>query len=159
VPKKRAYGRGTGVPNPIDVHVGKRASMRRRLLGMSHGRMSRALGLTFQQVQKYETGANRISASRLSQIADILGVSISFFFSGLQPDDRSVPPEERALRERMESPEAINLIRFYCAIPDEHVRRQFLEMVKAVAAQKPTPIPEAPMRSLRARRKKRLAAC
>jgi len=135
--QRRAYGRGTGVPNPVDVHVGKRISMRRRLLGMSQGSMAQALGLTFQQVQKYETGSNRVSASRLSQIADILAVPISFFFADLQRDDRSETPEERASRECMESPEAISLIRFYYGIPDKRVRRQFLEMVKVVAAQKP----------------------
>jgi len=136
-PTKRAYGRGTGIPNPIDVHVGKRVSMRRRLLGMSQGSMAAALGLTFQQVQKYETAANRVSASRLSQIAGILGVPIPFFYQDMQPVDQLGTVEERVSRERMESPEAISLIRFYYGIPDERVRRQFLEMVKAVAAQKP----------------------
>jgi len=158
-PTKRAYGRGTGVPNPIDVHVGKRVSMRRRLSGMSQGSLAAALGLTFQQVQKYETGANRISASRLSQIAGILGVPVSYFFQGLRPDDKAGTAEERASRELMEGPEAISLIRFYYAIPHERVRRQFLEMVKAVAAQKTlqdgAPLPEAPARARGGRRVRR----
>jgi transcriptional regulator with XRE-family HTH domain len=125
------YGRGTGIPNPIDVHVGKRIRTRRLLLGMNQETLANALGLTFQQVQKYEHGANRVSASRLSAMADILGVPISFFFSDL--DDPSATPEERESRERMERPETIELIRLYYAIPDQRVRRQFLEMVKAVA--------------------------
>src|SRR5580704_10009108 len=81
------YGRGTGIPNPIDVHVGKRIRMRRLLLGMNQETLATALGLTFQQVQKYEGGANRVSASRLSAMADILDVPISYFFSDLQTDD------------------------------------------------------------------------
>jgi transcriptional regulator with XRE-family HTH domain len=127
------YGRGTGIPNPIDVHVGKRIRMRRLFLGMNQETLANALGLTFQQVQKYEGGANRVSASRLSAMSDILGVPISFFFGDLQLDDTSGTPEEREARERMERPETIELIRLYYAIPDQRVRQQFLEMVKAVA--------------------------
>ncbi|HXO01941.1 MAG TPA: helix-turn-helix transcriptional regulator [Stellaceae bacterium] len=128
------YGRGTGIPNPIDVHVGKRIRMRRLLLGMNQETLANALDLTFQQVQKYEGGANRVSASRLSAMAEILGVPISFFFGDLQPSDSTQTPEEREARERMERPETIELIRLYYAIPDVNVRQQFLEMVKAVAA-------------------------
>lgn len=128
------YGRGTGIPNPIDVHVGKRIRMRRLFLGMNQETLANALGLTFQQVQKYEGGANRVSASRLSAMADILGVPISFFFSDLQTEDDNQTPAEQEARERMERPETIELIRLYYAIPDEAVRNRFLEMVKAVAA-------------------------
>src|SRR6185312_16506563 len=70
------YGRGTGIPNPTDVHVGKRIRMRRLLLGMNQETLANALGLTFQQVQKYEGGANRVSASRLKQVSEILDVPI-----------------------------------------------------------------------------------
>ena len=84
------YGRGTGVPNPIDVHVGGRIRMRRLLLGMNQETLANALGLTFQQVQKYEGGANRVSASRLSAMADILSVPISYFFGDLRPDDAEI---------------------------------------------------------------------
>jgi transcriptional regulator with XRE-family HTH domain len=129
----RRYGRGTGIPNPIDVHVGKRIRMRRLFLGMNQETLANALGLTFQQVQKYEGGANRVSASRLSAMADILGVPISFFFGDLLLDDKSETPEERESRERMERPETIELLRLYYAIVDQRVRQQFLEMVKAVA--------------------------
>ena len=128
------YGRGTGVPNPIDVHVGARIRMRRLLLGMNQETLANALGLTFQQVQKYEGGANRVSASRLSAMAEILGVPISYFFGDLRPDDAELSPADRQWREHLQKPETIEFIRLYYAIPDAQVRRQFLEMTKTVAA-------------------------
>jgi transcriptional regulator with XRE-family HTH domain len=91
------------------------------------------LGLTFQQVQKYEGGANRVSASRLSEIADILGVPIGYFFGDIVADEAALSPEQRRRRERMRQPETIDLIRFYYAIGDEQVRTQFLGLVKATA--------------------------
>jgi transcriptional regulator with XRE-family HTH domain len=127
------YGRGTGVPNPIDVHVGGRIRMRRLLLGMNQETLANALGLTFQQVQKYEGGANRVSASRLSAMAEILGVPISYFFGDLRPDDAEISPEDRQWREHLQRPETIEFIRLYYAIPDQKIRRQFLEMAKTVA--------------------------
>ena len=99
VPK---YGRGTGVPNPIDVHVGARVRMRRLLLGMNQETLANALGLTFQQVQKYEGGANRVSASRLSAMAEILGVPISYFFGDLQQEDTDLSPEDKRWREQLQ---------------------------------------------------------
>src|SRR5271154_4283907 len=98
------YGRGTGIPNPIDIHVGKRIRMRRLLLGMNQETLANALGLTFQQVQKYEGGANRVSASRLSAMADILSVPISYFFGDLRPDDAEISPEDRRWREYLQRP-------------------------------------------------------
>jgi transcriptional regulator with XRE-family HTH domain len=127
------YGRGTGVPNPVDVHVGARVRTRRLLIGMNQETLARALGLTFQQVQKYEGGANRVSASRLSQIADILGVPISYFFNDLEPEGAEPSLRDLESRERLQRPETIDLIRSYYAIADPEIRRQFLEMVKTVA--------------------------
>ncbi|HJU15169.1 MAG TPA: helix-turn-helix transcriptional regulator [Stellaceae bacterium] len=127
------YGRGTGVPNPIDVHVGGRIRMRRLLLGMNQETLANALGLTFQQVQKYEGGANRVSASRLSAMAEILGVPISYFFGDLRPDDAELSPEDRQWREQLQRPETIELIRMYYAISDAKVRRQFFDMAKTLA--------------------------
>src|SRR5215470_16430146 len=99
----RRYGRGSGVPHPVDVDVGKRIRTRRLLLGMNQAALATALGLTFQQVQKYEHGANRVSASRLSAIADVLGVPVSFFFiEGPTCHDA-----------RMEQPETLELVRCY----------------------------------------------
>ena len=127
------YGRGTGVPNPVDVHVGARVRTRRLLIGMNQETLAKALGLTFQQVQKYEGGANRVSASRLSQIAGVLGVPISYFFNDLDPDGADPSRREVEARERLQRPETIELIRSYYLITDQEIRRQFLEMVKAVA--------------------------
>ena len=127
------YGRGTGVPNPIDVHVGARIRMRRLLLGMNQETLASALGLTFQQVQKYEGGANRVSASRLSAMAEILNVPISYFFGDLRADDTELSPAEREWREQLHRPETIEFIRVYYAIGDARVRRQFLDMIKTVA--------------------------
>ena len=127
------YGRGTGIPNPIDVHVGKRIRIRRLLLGMNQETLATALDLTFQQVQKYEHGANRVSASRLSAVADTLGVPISYFFDGLPVPGAEDSAEDEARRDQLEQPETIDLIRFYDSISDPGVRNQFLELVKAVA--------------------------
>jgi transcriptional regulator with XRE-family HTH domain len=128
-----AFGRGTGIPNPIDIHVGKRIRIRRMLLGMNQETLANALGLTFQQVQKYEHGANRVSASRLSTMAEIVGVPISYFFGDLPAPSTPISAEENLRREQMERPETIDLVRLYYAIPDPSVRQQILEMVKAVA--------------------------
>jgi len=130
---ERQYGRGSGIPNPVDVNVGKRIRMRRLFLGMNQTTLADALGLTFQQIQKYERGANRVSASRLSAIADVLGVPIPFFFTDLPISSGSEPPERQRARARMEDPETIDLVRFYYAIADPTVRQRFLELVQAVA--------------------------
>lgn len=131
-PELARHGRGTGVPDPVDVHVGGRIRVRRLLIGMNQETLANALGLTFQQVQKYEGGANRVSASRLAQIADVLGVPISHFFSGLDAA-RGADAKDIEARERMQRPEVIELIRSYYAIRDQRIRHQFLDMVKAVA--------------------------
>lgn len=136
------YGRGTGVPNPIDVHVGNRIRMRRLLLGMNQETLANALGLTFQQVQKYEGGANRVSASRLSAMAEILGVPISYFFGDLRPDDAEISPEDQRWREYLQRPETIEFIRLYYAIPDLRSRQQFLEMIKTLAEVGSSPLEE-----------------
>ena len=130
---KPEYGRGTGIPNPIDVHVGKRIRICRWLLGMNQQTLAEALGLTFQQIQKYEHGANRVSASRLSAMAEALGVPIAYFFDGLSPTDTPISADDKARREQLEQPETLDLIRLYYAIPDATVRRQLLAMVKAIA--------------------------
>jgi transcriptional regulator with XRE-family HTH domain len=130
------YGRGTGIPNPIDIHVGRRIRLRRLMLGMNQETVANALGLTFQQVQKYEHGTNRVSASRLSAMADILAVPIAFFFNDLQIGNTPQSPEDRQRREQLEQPGTIELVRLYYAIPDSKVRQQFLGMVKAVAEQR-----------------------
>jgi transcriptional regulator with XRE-family HTH domain len=127
-----SYGRGSGVPHPVDVDVGKHIRARRLFLGMNQAALAAALGLTFQQVQKYEHGANRVSASRLSAIADVLGVPVSFFFI-------EGPVHHDA---RMEQSETIELVRCYYAIPDARVRQQFLQMIKAAARRSKRRAPE-----------------
>ena len=127
------YRRGSGIPHPIDVHVGKRIRLRRLLLGMNQETLANALDLTFQQVQKYEGGANRVSASRLSEMAEILGVSIAYFFGDLPGADAEVSAEDKARRGRLERPETIELVRLYYAIADPTIRRRFLELTKTAA--------------------------
>ena len=131
--KPPEYGRGTGVPDPIDVYVGGQIRTRRLLLGMNQEELAQRLGLTFQQVQKYESGANRVSASRLSEIADVLGVSVEYFFGGLSSEEGKESPEDDRLREMMQRTETIELVRVYYGISDPSIRRQFLEMVKVTA--------------------------
>jgi transcriptional regulator with XRE-family HTH domain len=130
----REYGRGTGVPHPVDIHVGARIRQRRLLLGMNQQALADGLGLSFQQVQKYEHGANRVSASCLVAIAEILGVSVAYFFLDLEANEGTPSAEEKQSRERMRQPETIDLVRFYYGIPDERVRGEFLNLVKAIAA-------------------------
>jgi len=127
------YGRGTGIPNPIDIHVGRRVRIRRQMLGMNQTTLADALDLTFQQVQKYESGANRVSASRLSAMAKLLRAPISFFFGDLPSANAEISTDDKARREQLERPETIEFVRLYYAISDPSVRRQFLEMVKAIA--------------------------
>jgi transcriptional regulator with XRE-family HTH domain len=134
-----AYGRGTGNPHPVDIHVGQQIRIRRLFLGMNQETLARALELTFQQVQKYEGGANRVSASRLKQMADILDVPIGYFFQGIEePDD----PAEKELRRRLrEDPAGVaELVRLYYAMPKE-LRAKYLALVKGVN-HRPTTIPE-----------------
>jgi transcriptional regulator with XRE-family HTH domain len=109
--------------------------MRRLLLGMNQETLANALGLTFQQVQKYEGGANRVSASRLSAMAEILGVPIAYFFGDLRPNETELSQDDREWREHLQRPETIEFIRLYYAISDAKVRRQFLDMTKAVAGE------------------------
>ena len=106
---------------------------------MNQETLARALGLTFQQVQKYEGGANRVSASRLSQIADVLGVPISYFFNDIDLAGGGPNPSGLEARERMQRPDVIELIRSYYAIGDSRIRHQFLDMVKAVAQSHQSP--------------------
>jgi transcriptional regulator with XRE-family HTH domain len=127
------YGRGTGAPSPIDVEVGGRIRMHRLLLGMNQQELAEALDLSFQQVQKYENGANRVSASRLAAMAKILAVPISYFFADVHSDGVEPSTEGETWREQLRRPETIELIRLYYAISNPKVRRQFLEMTKSVA--------------------------
>jgi len=127
--EKKPYGRGSGVPHPIDVYVGKRIRMRRVLIAMNQQTLAKHLGLTFQQVQKYEGGANRVSASRLARTAEILGVAVDYFFDGYTSAKLSKAQELE--RQLWEEPETLDLVRHYCAIPDPILRARFLDLAKA----------------------------
>ena len=123
-------------PNPIDKHVGSRVRMRRMMLGMSQEKLGDALGLTFQQVQKYERGANRVSASKLYQAARALQTPISYFFEGLaEPDGEGgagADSAERAVGDFLNTPEGLELAAVFPKIRDAGVRRQMLELVRAM---------------------------
>lgn len=129
-------------PNPIDVHVGNRVRMRRMLIGMSQEKLGGALGLTFQQVQKYEKGANRVSASRLYQMASTLGVPIQFFFDDIPITSHGNKAGEFAegesagvLMDFLNSSEGFKLGRAFSAIEDATTRRRILDLVKCLSTQ------------------------
>jgi transcriptional regulator with XRE-family HTH domain len=136
VPKK--------VPNPIDRHVGARVRMRRLLVSMSQERLGEALGITFQQIQKYEKGANRIGASRLQQIAKILGVPVEFFFEGAPSGDIIMAtgfgelPQSNFVSDFMATSEGVQLTRAFVRISDAQVRRRLIDLVEALAASQPS---------------------
>jgi len=110
--------------HPVDVHVGKRIRHRRWLVGMTQQQLAAAVGIKFQQIQKYETGANRVSASRLWDIAAALDVQVSFFFEGID-DKESVEGVEHLSGDLIGDKEALDLVRSYYAIPENQRRRLF----------------------------------
>lgn len=128
MPKKQA--------NPIDVQVGNRVRIRRMLIGMSQERLGDLLGLTFQQVQKYEKGVNRIGAGRLFEVSRILNVPVDFFYEGLnapeQPGMRE-PESSPPVMEFMSSGEGLQLSLAFMKIKDAKVRKRVLDLVKSLA--------------------------
>ncbi len=119
--------------HPIDVHVGKRVRHRRWMLGMTQQQLGDRVGIKFQQIQKYETGMNRISASRLWDIAQAMDASISFFFEGLDGAESAEHPAAAQIGDLMVDREAIELVRSYNAIPEEQRRRLF-ELARVLSA-------------------------
>jgi transcriptional regulator with XRE-family HTH domain len=142
----------SGAPNPVDVHVGQRVRLRRVLLGMSQEKLGAALGLTFQQVQKYERGANRIGASRLWDLSLVLKCHVSYFFEDMNPrvaeasprnlthmsraDLEDLPHEIEAATpdEGVANRESMDLLRTFYLIKDESVRRRIRELMKSLSA-------------------------
>ena len=127
-------------PEPVDVHVGSRVRLRRTLLGMSQDKLGKALNLTFQQIQKYERGANRIGSSRLYQLSQILDVPVSFFFDDMTPE---VSGKASGMAEgeaqsfevgQLSRRETLELVRAYYKISNPAVRKKLFEMVKALGA-------------------------
>ncbi len=138
-----------GRPSPIDVHVGSRIRLRRTLLGLSQERLGDQIGLTFQQVQKYERGANRVGASRLFDLARVLDVAISYFFEDM-PDNVAGPLAHSARRmhglaetqdpfgdDTMSRRETLELVRAYYRISDPAVRKRVFDLVKSMAPPDP----------------------
>lgn len=144
---KRGRGRGRspdGKPNPVDVHVGSRIRLRRTLLGMSQTKLGEEIGLTFQQVQKYEKGSNRVSSSRMFELSRVLDVPISYFFDEMSGDTKqrghlyamgkTSPASKLEDLDPMTKRETLELVRAYYKITDPKVRKRMFEMVKAIAA-------------------------
>lgn len=125
-------------PDPVDIHVGSRLRLRRTLLGMSQERLGEAVNLTFQQIQKYERGTNRMGASRLYQISKVLDVPITFFYEGLPEDAGTVRGMAHPKQDPYESEdqlsrrETLELVRAYYRIHDHVLRKRTLEVVKAI---------------------------
>lgn len=118
--------------HPVDVHVGKRIRHRRWLVGMTQQQLAQKVGIKFQQIQKYETGANRVSASRLWDIADAMEVPVSFFFEGLEAPAIEGAAPEAVPADLMGDKEALDLVRSYYAIP-EHQRRRLFELARVLS--------------------------
>lgn len=146
---QKLYRRGSGVPNPVDVHVGSRIRQRRTLLGMSQEKLAQELDISFQQVQKYESGKNRLSASRLYQIAKIVDTPVSYFFKDIPTKDvkNILPPEyasglsdndqadfggkdnnDHLLQEK----ESRALLRAYFSVEDPEKRQELLKLFKTM---------------------------
>lgn len=136
--------RGSGVANPVDIHVGQRIRQRRVLLGISQEKLAETMGMTFQQVQKYERGKNRVSASRLYQLSHILDVNISYFFDnfsaelvntpkavpkGMSDNDQAGLVDDAKLQDK----ETLNLLRVYYSIKDKKARKDVMTLIKTMA--------------------------
>ncbi len=121
--------------HPVDVHVGKRVRHRRWLVGMTQQQLAEKVGIKFQQIQKYETGANRVSASRLWDIADALDVPVAFFFEGIedaQTANATEVPADAVPADLLGDKEALDLVRSYYAIP-ENQRRRLFELARVLS--------------------------
>ncbi|WEX79332.1 helix-turn-helix transcriptional regulator (plasmid) [Sinorhizobium numidicum] len=134
-----------GKPEPVDIHVGRRIRMRRVWIQVTQVALAEAIGVTFQQLQKYEKGTNRVGASRLQQIADALDAPVSYFFADM-PGAAAVGGDDRSGQKKLQpeimefasSDEGLALIRAFSRITDERVRSRTLGLVKALAEQDPS---------------------
>ncbi len=131
-------------PNPIDIHVGSRVRLRRMMLGMSQEKLGENLGITFQQIQKYEKGTNRIGASRLQHIARVLSTPVSFFFEdapglasgpGAPVDGMAEAPSTSYVVDFLSSSEGIQLNKAFVRIKDVRMRRRLIDLVRAMAGE------------------------
>src|SRR5579871_6269120 len=129
----------TKAPNPVDKYVGSRVRMRRIMLGMSQEKLGDALGLTFQQVQKYEKGTNRVGASRIQQISEVLQVPVSFLFEGSPPGTVSAETAGEAtspsyVSDFLATSEGLALTRAFTRIDDAKLRRSIVDLVEQIAS-------------------------
>ncbi|MCB9947359.1 MAG: helix-turn-helix transcriptional regulator [Rhodospirillaceae bacterium] len=131
-PRRRRKTIAEDGPDPVDVHVGHRLRQRRTLLGMSQEKLAQAFGVSFQQVQKYERGANRISASRLHLLTQILDVPITYFFDGIAAPEADVDVAEDGSGDRMASRETLELVRAYYRIGSPAVRKRLVDLARAL---------------------------
>ncbi len=138
---KLGYGHGTGIPSPVDVHVGARLRQRRTLLGMSQTTLGDAIGVSFQQMQRYERGANRIGASRLFDLAWVLDVPVEYFFDDMPAAVAASSPTLRGGKaeqppiydlDPMAKRETLELVRAYYKITDPELRKRLRELTKAL---------------------------
>ncbi len=129
-------------PNPVDIHVGRRIRLRRTLMGMSQEKLGTAVTLTFQQIQKYESGANRVGSSRLFQFSKVLSVPVSFFFDDMPPEisgapaglrEDTVPFNDNIMTKR----ESLNLVRHYYRLPNERIRKHVRDLLAELARSDP----------------------
>ncbi len=125
-------------PEPVEIHVGARIRRRRVLLGLSQEQVGHAIGLTFQQLQKYEKGTNRVSSSRLYQLAKLFGVPISFFFDDMPPEISGKAPGPSEAAESLDDDllaqrVTLELVRNYHRIPDREMRRYVYDLVQSIA--------------------------
>jgi transcriptional regulator with XRE-family HTH domain len=130
----------TESPNPIDKHVGSRVRMRRMMLAMSQEKLGDALGLTFQQVQKYEKGTNRIGASRLQHICQILQVPVAFFFEGMPsvpgaPQATGAPPSPAYVTDFLATSDGLRLTKAFMRIENAKLRRRIVDLVQEIASE------------------------
>ena len=121
-------------PNPVDRHVGSRVRMRRIMLGMSQEKLGEGLGLTFQQIQKYEKGTNRIGASRIQQISEILQVPVSFLFEGSPGISTGfdAAPSPAYVADFLATSEGLALVRAFTRVPNMKLRRAIVDMVELI---------------------------
>ena len=142
--KSIQYRKKTGVPDPVDVHVGGRVKLRRTLLGFSQEELADAVGVTFQQVQKYERGTNRMGASRIFDMSTVLDVPVSYFYQDMPKEIEarnsadSTPPSESF--ETSNDPElslytkreTLELVRYYFQIPDKNIRTELMDLIRSL---------------------------
>ena len=147
MPKGKGQKRGSAAFNPIDVHVGQRLRTRRTLLGLSQMAVADAIGLTFQQLQKYENGSNRISASRLYDFSQVLDVDMGYFFDDMDKATEKASPAQSSERKGLPSPkgptksndpmqkrETLELVRAYFRISDPAIRTHLRKLIGSTAA-------------------------